>query len=353
MTLLLGAGASADVGPCRKALVKASAGATKQTLKRMTKCLVKDNAGKIPGPCPDPVTAAKVARAVMKAEGKIVAACATDDLTALGFADSCEFAADDGSAAEAACRLLPVTTPAELATCLTCWHRADLFELLALLFASHAVEVCGGTVGADSDVCSEGGCSALLGPLPDQHDLTGGDLDCQRGIAKAGFKHLVKRSKLLSKCALGGGSRQTCLADPGIQLKLATAAAKTTAKIAGACRNLRPVPNAPFCCRTSGNSCIAAGERAACVLDGGQVQEGKVCGASDRCDNVPGNKAFTWWGQCPLRSCDNFAIVDVEDLDACVRAKADETVDATLCSQFSGAGWPCHASPGGAFLDER
>jgi hypothetical protein len=352
-TLLLAGGAHADVRACRMALVKASAALTKQTLKRMTKCLLKEDAGRIPGPCPDAVTAAKLAKVTAKVEGKITRACASEDLPQLGFGGLCNFDLDEGSAAEDACRLLPTTTPAELATCLTCWQRADLFELEALFFASHAVDVCGGTLGTGSEVCSEGGCAASLGPTPDQRDLSGTELDCQRGIAKAGFKDLAKRQKLLAKCALGGRTRQTCLADPGIQLKLAKAAAKTTAKIVGACGNLQPVPNAPFCCRTGGNSCMAAGDRDACVAGGGQVQEGKICGADAKCDNVPGNKAFPWWDECPLRSCGGTSVTSIEDLAACVQGKAEETVDGTLCSRFPGSGWPCPSSPSGAFLDER
>jgi hypothetical protein len=353
VTLVLSTGAHADARACQKALAKASTGLTKQTLKRMPKCLNKDNAGKVPGPCPDPITAAKLAGATAKAEAKIVKACTTDDMAALGFSGSCDLVTDEGSAAEAACRLLPVTTSTELATCMTCWQRADLFEFVSLLFASHAVEVCGGTLGLDSGVCSAGGCASALVPVPDQHDLTGGDFDCQRGLAKAGIKYLTKRSKWLSKCALDGGTRQACLGDPGIQLRLARIAVKTTSKIAAACRNLRPIPNAPFCCRTGGNLCVAAGDRDACVMSGGQAQEGKACGASNRCDNVPGGKAFPWWGQCPLRGCDNFSVTDLGDLDACVRGKADETIDATLCYRFPGGGWPCPSPSSSAFLDRR
>jgi len=352
IVLLLATGAKADVRACQKAILKASSALTKQSLKRMATCLVKDNTGKVPGPCPDPVTAAKLAKATAKIEAKIAKACTTDDVTTLGFGGSCDLAADEGSAAAAACRPLPVTTSSELATCLTCWQRADLFELVSLLFASHAVEVCGDVVGVDSEVCSEGGCAAPAGPLPDQRDLGGGDLDCQRAIAKATFKYLLKRAKWLSKCALAGGTRQTCLADPKTQLRLAKTSAKTTAKIAGGCRNLRPLPNAPFCCRTGGNTCVAAGDRDACVLAGGQPQDGKVCGAADRCDNVPGSKVFPWWDECPLRTCDTFPVADMEDLDACVRGKADETIDAGLCHRFRGGGWPCAGSPSGAFLAE-
>jgi hypothetical protein len=348
--LLVGASAQAEVRPCQKALAKGTAKLTKQTLKRMGKCLYKDNAGKLPGPCPDAVTAAKLAGAVDKAEAKIAKACSIEDAVALGFPGSCTLAGAEGSAVEEACRALPVSSPAELAECVSCWQQGDLYELLAVLFASHAVEVCGGALGLDSEVCSQGGCASLLGPEPDQRDITGAEADCQRGIAKAALKYLVKRAKWLSKCALAGGTRASCLDDPKMQLRTAKITAKTTAKIAGACRNLRPAPVAPFCCRTGGSSCIAATDREACIVGGGQVQEGKSCGLDGRCDNAAGAKTFTWWGQCPLRSCDAFPIVEVEDVDACVRGKVDETVDTTLCYRFPNGGWPCPSSATGALL---
>jgi hypothetical protein len=164
---------------------------------------------------------------------------------------------------------------------------------------------------------------------------------------------LAKRTRLLGKCVLGGGTRETCLGEPKIQLRLAKAAIKKADTIADECRSLRPVANAPFCCRTGGNSCLAVADRDACAAGGGQVQEGKVCRADNRCDNAPGGKPVTWWNQCPLRVCGNFPVGDLTNLDACVQGKADETADAMLCSRFPGASWPCPSSPSAAFLDPR
>ena len=44
---------------------------------------------------------------------------------------------------EGACAALPVTTPAEFAECLVCWKGAESAEYIAILYASHALEVCG------------------------------------------------------------------------------------------------------------------------------------------------------------------------------------------------------------------
>jgi hypothetical protein len=347
-TLLITSPAGAEPARCQKMLLKSGTVLAQKASTRLARCLDKDNAGKVPGPCPDPITAAKLAIVRQKVERKIATACEIADATALGFSSSCSFVPLDG-AAESACGALPLNTPAELATCITCRQRADLFELVALLYASHAVDVCGGTVGTGSSVCSQGGCASMLDPVPDQRDLgRTAEGDCQQGIAKAAIKYLLKRSKLLGTCALVG-TRESCLANPSMQLKLARADAKRAATIARACDNRHPVSNRPFCCRTTGNSCMASGDPAACVSSGGQVQEDKVCAANNRCDPVPGGQIITWWSRCPRRDCNDFGVATVADLGACVRDKADETVDGILCSRFP-TRWPCPSSPMAAFL---
>jgi hypothetical protein len=343
-TLLIAAAAAATPTACQKALTKGAAALTRKTLARMARCVDKDNAGRLPGPCPDPITAAKLAIARQRIEHRVEAACGPSDPPALGFAALCSLGAPEGSAAQAACSALPVTS-AGLGPCVDCWQRAGLHEFLALLYASHAVELCGGTVGLGSSVCSQGGCASMLDPIPDQRDLgRTGEADCQEGIAKAGIRYLRKRGTLLATCALAGGSRDSCLTIPKLQLKLARADAKKAATIAGACGNRRPVANASFCCRTTGNECIAAADRAACIGSGGDPQEDKSCGSDGRCRPASAGQTITWWDQCPRRSCDTYRISTIGDVAACVRDKADEAVDGVLCTRFP-TRWSCPSAP--------
>jgi hypothetical protein len=345
--------ASADPVLCQKTIAKQYTVLKKKTLKGVGKCLDKQNKGDLPGPCPDPVTAGKLDIARQKVEGKVAATCSMADAAALGFAFCSYGIAQEDSAVEASCRSLPLTTPAELAACLTCWKTADFYEFLALLYASHAVELCGGALGMSSAVCSQGGCASFLGTTPDQRDL--GDTaenDCQKAIGKAGIKYLLSREKLLEKCLLEGGNQSSCLNDPVIQLKLGSAEAKKEAVIEDKCGPRDPLPNLPFCCRTTGNNCVAAADRDTCVSGGGEVQEGKTCGVSNTCDPIPGSQQkITWWDTCPRRYCGNSSVTTLAELIDCVDDKADEIVDSMLCYQFPGSGWLCPSSPSAAFLD--
>jgi hypothetical protein len=343
--------AVAEPRACQKGLAKASGVLAKQTLRRMAGCLDKENAGKLPGPCPDAVTDAKLAIARSRVEAKIAKACAQADLAGLPFSGSCAIGFPEGSAAETSCGALPVTTPPELAACVTCWQRADLMEYVALLYASHAVDVCGDLLGLASVVCSQGGCASLLEPVPDQRDLTGSEADCQRAIAKGGAKYLATRAKLLGTCARSGGTRESCLGDAKRQLRLAKAASRLASGIGRDCGGLRPTASVPFCCRTGGNSCVAAATREECAAAGGDAQDGRTCDGTGRCRNAPGGRTFTWWSQCPRRACGNFAVSTIDDLVACVQDKADETVDGSLCQRAPADAWPCPSSPSGAFLD--
>ena len=346
--------ASADPVLCQKTIAKQYTVLKKKTLKGVAKCLDKENKGDLPGPCPDAITDGKLDVVRQKVEGKVATACSLADAAALGFSGFCNLGFPEGSAAEAACSALPVTTSAELAACITCWKQADFLEFLSLLYASHAVELCG-TLGLSSTACSQGGCASLLGTTPDQRDLGDtGENDCQKGIGKAGIKYLLAREKELEKCALAGGTRTSCLDDPAVQLKLSKAEAKKQTVIQDKCGNRDPQPNLPFCCRTTGNNCVAAVDRETCITGGGDVQEGKACGVSNTCDPVGGpNQKVTWWDTCPIRSCGNFSVTTLDDLIDCIDAKADEIVDGMLCYQFPNpaSGWTCPSSPSAAFLD--
>ena len=348
--------AFAEPVACEKAIAKRFSTLNKKTLIGLSKCLDKENAGKVAGPCPDPSTAAKLSLERDKAVVAIPGVCEVADVAALGFVNGCNFGdpAED-SAVEASCRSWPVSTPAELAICLACWQQADAYEFVALAYASHAVALCDGPPDLSSTVCSAGGCTGAPPSSPDQRDLgLTGENDCQKGIGKAATKYLVSRKKVLQKCALAGGTRQSCLADPRIDPFLEKAKDKQAAYIEKKCGNRTPQPNLPFCCKTTGNQCIAAADRGACELAGGTVQENKQCGVDDTCAPVPGGQKITWWNSCERRDCQGYPVTTLEDLHDCTEDRADEAVEAMLCNQFprnAQLDWPCPSSPSGAFID--
>jgi len=213
--------AAADPVLCQKTILKQYTVLKKKTLKGVGKCLDKQNKGDLPGPCPDPLTSGKLDLARQKVEAKVAATCSLADAATLGFVDCAYGAPGEDSAVEASCRALPVTSSAELAACISCWKEADFYEFLAVLYASHAAELCGGPLDASSTICSAGGCAGYFGATPDQRDLgDGGENDCQKAIGKAGIKYLLAREKLLEKCALEGGTRFPCLGDAELQFKL-------------------------------------------------------------------------------------------------------------------------------------
>lgn len=307
--------ARAEPVACQKAIAKRFSALSKQTLVGLTKCLDRENAGTVAGPCPDPATASKLLLERDKAVVAIPGICEVSDVAALGFVDGCNFGdpAED-SAVEAACRTQPVNTPAELAICVACWQLADVYELVALLYASHANALCDGPPDASSTVCSAGGCTGAPPSSPDQRDLgLTGENDCQKAIGKGATKYLVARRKVLEKCALAGGTRQSCLDDPKIGLALGKAKDKQAAYIEKRCGNRTPQPNQPFV-----------------------------------------GQAITWWNTCERRDCQGYPVTTIEDLHDCTEDRADETVEAMLCTQFPRNGqldWPCPSSPSGAFIE--
>jgi hypothetical protein len=348
--------AHADPVKCQRTYVKQLLRLKKKFVQLQNRCLDRENVGTVTGPCPDLATAAKIADAEESVREKIADECTLADATALGYPGSCALAAaSDG--AQQACAALQVTTPTEFADCLICWKEAELRRYVATLYASHAMDLCGGDLGASSPECAALGCTA---PLPDQRDLGDtGESDCQRSIGKGGFKYLLLVEKILEKCALTGVDRATCLGDPDVLLKIATAAQRKDNLIMRKCGGRDPAPNPPFCCRTGmGNSCSIASTPEECEnLLGGEVQEGKFCDAGS-CSPLGGNKKVTWWGFCPQSpACPGTALTTLDDLKSCVATTGDAVVDELLCLQFPGNGgadWPCPPPPGspsGAFLD--
>jgi hypothetical protein len=343
--------AHADPVKCQKQIIKSLAAYKSAALKQTEKCLDKENVAKLPGPCPDTTALLKIQKKSDAATTKITASCSMADLTTLGYPANCQLeAASQGK--EGQCAALPVTTPAEFSACMQCWKAAETAEFIAILYASHALEVCGGSLGESSPACSD---LDFATPLPDQRNL--GDTaenDCQVGVGKAGVKYLLLREKTLEKCALAGGTQATCLADLIVQGKLQKAEMKKQVLVQKKCGNRDPVPSPPFCCRTGmANACMAATSRDDCTMNlSGNVQEGKTCTAGT-CQPSPGQK-FTWWGVCPETGV---ALASRDDLIACVDASADLVVDELLCFQLPGNGgadWPCpppDGSAGAAFVD--
>ena len=346
--------AAADPVLCQKTILKQYTVLKKKTLKGVGKCLDKQNKGDLPGPCPDPLTSGKLDLARQKVEAKVAATCSMADAATLGFVGCGYGLPGEDSAVEASCRALPVTTSAELATCISCWKEADFYEFLAVLYASHSIELCGGPLDQSSTICSTGGCASYFGAPVDQRDLGDtGENDCQKAIGKAGIKYLLAREKLLEKCALEGGTKFGCLGDTELQLKLTKAVTKRDTVIQDKCGNRDPLPAPPFCCKTMGNSCMAAADRDSCELAGGQVQEGKTCNLSNNCDPVPGG-VITWWDSCVNKYCNGGGVTTLDDLKNCVGLRADEIVDSLLCYQVPRNGhadWLCPTSPSAAFLD--
>jgi hypothetical protein len=345
--------AGAEPVKCQKTIVQQLAKLKKQVLKRTEKCIDNQNVGKISGPCPDTAAQLKIQTARDKAVVKIAAACPDPDRTTLGFPNDCAFESAS-SGIEATCAAMPVTSSSELATCLACWKEAELFEFVATLYASHAVELCGGSLDEASPVCSDLDCTT---PLPDQRDLGDtGENDCQKSIGKAGVKHLLKVEKILEKCGLRGGTLASCLADLKVQLSIDKSEQKLREGVHNKCGNRDPVQSVDFCCRTGmGNMCSAAATRDECeMMLGGTVQDNKVCGMDGTCDPVPGMQQLTWWGNCPESDmCPGAPVTTLDELIDCVGTTTDAITQELLCLQFP-SGWPCPApdgSPSGAFVE--
>ena len=346
--------ASADEEGCHRQLIKQLLKYEKTLVKVYTNCFDQENLGKIPGPCLDATGQAKLDGVETKVEQQIGANCTLGDLQALGFSPSC---ADYGSGATtvgASCAALPAGTVPQVVDCLECWKNAELKSYVAALYASHALETCGGTLNSTSTECEPLACST---PQPEQRNLgTGADSLCQKGIGKAGFKYMLKRSKVLSNCGLAGNTRQACLTDPLIQEKLAGLEAKKATLIQNKCGNVNPEPVPVFCCRTGvANECVAASTRADCELLGFTYQDDKFCDVDLTCQSVMGDKQFAWWGSCPdSASCPGTALAETEDITTCVDSVADRLVDRLLCLQIPrnlNADWPCPSSPSGAFVE--
>ena len=332
----------ADPPRCQTQVVRQLLRFKKVLLRLHERCLDNENLLRIPGPCPDAAALLKVQKINGKVVTSIAATCTMADLAALGFRSDCAYETATGGA-EQTCAALPVTTPSEFAECLKCWKGAELREFIAILYASHALEECGGTLDESSPTCSDLDCAT---PLLDQRNL--GDTsegDCQRGIGKAGVKYLLNREKILEKCVLRGGTRASCLADLSVEAALEKQEAVKQLVIQKKCGQRDPAPSLPFCCRTGqGNECTAVpATREDCVAGGGTVQEGKTCNTGNNsCDPVGGpNQKITWWSNCPESdTCPGPVLSTRDDLVACVDSAADQIVDELLCLQFP-LGWPC------------
>jgi hypothetical protein len=318
---------------CQKTVVQQLLKYEKTYLKMHIKCLDGENKGTVAGPCPDAIATAKIGLANSKVRAKIAQKCTMTQLGTLGYRSDCAYeSATVGR--EGQCAALPVTTPDEFAECLKCWKGAESSELIALLYASHAVEVCGGALDESSPRCSDLDCTS---PLPDQHSLGATtENDCQRMISKAGVLYALKRQKTIEKCLLTGGTKASCLADPVIQLQLGKAETQKQTIIKNNCGNRSPSPATSFCCQCgTGNQCMVIADRDTCnATPNCNVQEGKSCdGGSLKCTPAP--HTITWWGNCPESdTCPGTALTTLDDLITCVDTSADAITDELLGLQF-------------------
>jgi hypothetical protein len=343
--------ATATPTGCQKQILGQLFKFEKVYLKKVGTCLDKENLLKLPGPCPDATTTAKIDGILYKIRNKLMSACTDADLVTLGYPATCDF--DPGpSGIKAECSALGAGTPSDLTDCLACWKRAEVNQFLAVLYASHASEICGGAFDDTSPNCSPLACAM---PLPDQRNL--GDTaegTCQKAIGKAGIKHVIQRIKLLEKCARAGGTEASCLADLDLQAKLSRLDDKLVTKIKNKCgNNTTPVASPAFCCKTTGNDCVAAADRDDCTMNlSGTVQEGKFCDVDSTCSNTPGGgKELTWWEVCPnSEACADPMLTSTDDVIACVGTEAETATATVLCRQLP-TGWSCPGSPSGAFVD--
>ena len=337
--------AVADPVTCQTAIVRQLQKFKRLDLRAQLKCLRLENLGKLTAPpCPDLPTQLKIQTARDTAAAGIATGCSLADAASLGFPSDCNLEAG-ATGAEGACAALPVTTPQQFGQCLACWKAAEASEFMALLVASHAEEVCGGSLDETSPQCSGLDCTT---PLPDQRNLGNtAENDCQVGIAKGGIKYLLKREKTLETCALKGGTQASCLADLSVQLLLTRAADAKDALIKRQCGNRIPTASPPFCCRTgTGQSCTVVATRQDCTNIMGTVMEGKTCNAITlNCNNVGGpNKPITWWETCPESDTCTGTLATIDDLISCVDTSADTMVNELICFQIprnSHADWPC------------
>jgi hypothetical protein len=338
--------ADADAPTCHKTIVKQLFRFEKVHLRRHSRCLLKDNKNRsdvgLTDQCPDLTTQIKIQDINAKVVEKIADKCTMADIVALGFRADCAYGPSTPGV-EGDCAALPVTTPAEFAECLKCWKSADLARAIAILYASHAVEFCGGSVDDTSPVCSALACAA---PLPEQRDLGDtGENDCQQGIAKSGIRYLVNRQRLIERCLLKGGTKESCLGDLDLQLKLAKQEERKDTGIKRKCGNRVPSATSNFCCRCGpkGGTCTQVPltrEECLAIDPSCKIQEGKLCSVEGgSCDNAP--KEITWWEFCPTDSCTpGTPLADLDDLIACVDAGSEAIVGELLCLQFPDS-YPC------------
>ena len=330
--------AADPVALCHKTVVKQLEKYKKDYIKNHIKCLDKENTGDIAGPCPDALANAKIGLTKIKVKANIAKKCTLDLLTNdIGYRSDCAYGPVT-SGIGGTCAVKSVASVNDFTDCMQCWKEAEFARFAATLYASHAQEICGANLDDTSPVCASLGCAS---PVPDQRDLgSGGEYDCQRFVAKAGFNYLRKREQTLEKCLLAGGTLGSCLDDPIIQLKLAKAETQKETLISKKCSNYDPTAAVPFCCKTTGNDCVVVADRAACGTAGGTVQEGKTCDPGTlKCTNPAGAKPLTWWDSCPTNDpCPGPTMNDDSDLSDCVDRVADSVVGNLLCLQFPNQG---------------
>ncbi len=191
-----GPGGGGDSAGCAKKLRKLMTKYVGSTVKTLGKCVDGVNRGKTIGPCPDSRTQDKLDRAAGKLSAdRINAACAPEDLAAVGLAGDCASA----------------TTAGQTAACLLTAGDTATDTMLDLEFA-------------DATASSEMADQALA--------------RCQQGLARAGAKYGSGRARTLAKCLAqrDNGKVDSC-PDSKATSKLAKLLAKLESGVDKKCSN--------------------------------------------------------------------------------------------------------------------
>ncbi len=207
VAMLFAAGsAQADELKCRRTIAKSTAKFESAKLKTLQKCEDGRLKGTVTGTCPDTKASEKISGAATKLSDAIVKDCDAASVAAIYPGGTCPVFESDhlpnGSCAG------PVTTGAELATCLTCISEGSVDQLIAFYFGG-------------------------LFPAGDDGDL----LKCERALGKNATKFFASKRKVLQKCEDSHIKANTVGACPDAEgaTKISDAAAKLADKVDKAC----------------------------------------------------------------------------------------------------------------------
>ncbi len=204
VAMLFAAGsAQADELKCRRAIAKNTAKFESKKLKTLQKCEDGRLKGTVTGTCPDTKASEKITGAATKLNDAIIKDCDATAVAAIFPGATCPaFENDDFNCAG------PVTTGAELATCLECISEGSVDQMIAFYFGG-------------------------LFPAGDDGDL----VKCERALGKNATKFFATKRKVLQKCEDGHIKASTVGVCPDAEgaTKISDAATKLAEKVEKAC----------------------------------------------------------------------------------------------------------------------